>query len=135
MKELAQRLSKRQNESKKLPDLSFLIYANKALERFHYCGLPQAYAEFLKECNGFQGEGCCLYGIYPEQGNFNDIVNANRGSGDFSNKTRIILGENEFDYLIYDKAKEEYQIVDKNDKEVLEEYNDLEEAIIHILKL
>ena len=47
----------------------------------------------------------------------------------------IILGVNEMDYLGYNHKWQVYQIIDKDDFEVLEEYHELTAALNDILKI
>lgn len=111
-----------------------LIFAQRALNRLFIAPIPQEYIIFINLQNSFECSGCRLYGILPGNGNPLDIVNANLCAGLPDSNKKIVLGENEFDYLVFNYDCDAYQIVDKEDFEVLEEYTDLETALNHILK-
>lgn len=117
------------------PSAEEIIFAQRALTRFHIAALPAEYVSFLKDCNAVAAEGSCLFGILPAADNARDIVNANIAYNLPDKNFQIILGENEFDLLIYNHRTERYQIIDKEDLEVLEEYSELKKAICNILKI
>ncbi len=112
-----------------------LIFAQKALTKFGIGAMPADFVKILHHVNSLNLEGCRLFGVIPEPLNFMDIVNVNvvqklPDAGD-----KIILGDNEFDSLVYVHSKQCYQIIDKSDNEVLEEYKSIEPAIYDILKI
>ena len=117
------------------PTAEEIIFAQRALTRFHIAPLPAGYISFLKDCNSVAAEGSSLFGILPAPENPRDIVNANIAWRLPGAAFQIILGENEFDLLIYNHRAGCYQIIDKEDLEVLEEYSELEKAICNILKI
>ena len=112
-----------------------LIFAQKALTKFGIAAMPKAFVDLLHHINTLSLEGRHLFGIKPEPLNFMDIVNVNVFQKLASSVDNIILGDNEFDFLVYNQPHQKYLIVDKSDNKVLEEYSDLSSAIYNILKI
>ncbi len=135
LEKLAARLRNLSAANAPLPGKKDFIFAERALVRKNIPLLPPAYVDFLKNCNSFRGEGCALFGILPGTQNSLDIVNINFAAFLPPEKEVVILGENEFDFLVFCKTSGTYLIIDKEDLEVLEEYTELEKAICNILKL
>lgn len=121
----------------KAPELNAaeIIKCQKSLIKHEIAPLPEAYVEFLHHCNGLRYNGACLSSIYPEQTLFIDILSLNLLLHHPLHRDLIILGFNEFDYLAYNLKWQVYQIIDKDDLEVLEEYTELELALNHFLKI
>ena len=76
-----------------------------------------------------------LAGIYPENPEFPDLLRLNLRVRHPLCRDLIILGVNEMDYLGYNHKWQVYQIIDKDDFEVLEEYHELTAALNDILKI
>lgn len=112
-----------------------IILAQKELAQNRNAPLPKGFLEFLHRCNGISYDGAGIFGIAPEGRIFLDIVPANQMSPFSGCPELVILGCDEFDYLAYNAECRRYQIIDKEDLEVLEEYSDIEPAILHILKI
>ena len=112
-----------------------LIFAQKALTKFGIAAMPKDFIELLHHINTLSLEGRHLFGVKPEPLYFMDIVNVNVFQKLASAADNIILGDNEFDFLIYNQSRQSYLIVDKSDNKVLEEYSDLPSAIYNILKI
>ena len=63
-----------------------------------------------------------------------DIINVNILNKEKIKQEQLILADNEFDFLIFESKNKSYQIVDKQDLTVLEEYNTLEQGLNSIIK-
>lgn len=111
-----------------------LIYAQKTLLKFGFAEIPEEACNFLHHINGFTDEGCHIFGIIPEPLNFMDIINVNILNKEKLKQKQLILADNEFDFLIFDSKSKSYQIIDKQDLAVLEEYNNLEQGLNSIIK-
>ena len=111
-----------------------LIYAQKTLLKFGFAEIPEEVCNFLHQINGFAYEGCHIFGIIPEPLNFMDIINVNILNKEKLRQNQLILADNEFDFLIFNSKNKSYQIVDKQDLAVLEEYNNLEQGLNSIIK-
>lgn len=111
-----------------------LIYAQKTLLKFGFAEIPEEVCKFLHQINGFTYEGSHIFGIIPEPLNFMDIINVNILNKEKLKQDQLILADNEFDFLIFDNKSKSYQIVDKQDLAVLEEYNNLEQGLSSIIR-
>ena len=95
--------------------------------------LPSEFADFLKECNGVRGSGCEIYAVNPD-GPFSDILAENLLAG-MGGSGGVILGYNDFDFLVYDAENREYQLRDKDGMEISASYQDWEEVAAAVLPL
>lgn len=112
-----------------------IILCQKELTQNGNAMLPDAFLVILHSFNAVSYDGARIFGINPESKNFMDIVLANQMSPLAGKQNIVILGCDEFDYLAYNTETQTYQIIDKEDLEVLEEYSEIEPAIKHILKI
>ena len=97
--------------------------------------VPSEYISFIKEANGVKYNGASIYGVRTKKlDSFDDVVFNNLECNDDLDKL-LLLGDNEYDYLFYNKEIKEYQIVDKMDMEMLESYSELDDAIARILSI
>ena len=110
-----------------------LLNTQKKLHVENLPAIPQDFIAFLKEFNGLSYSDGNIYGVYPATTSCKDIYKQNISRPIDSDS--LILGHDIFDLLIYNNQNSLYQIVDSNDLEVLEEYTELEDAILHILKI
>ena len=95
--------------------------------------IPDDYVKFLHHFNGVCWDDSCAYGINPETGN-NDLLAANKNF--FSpQEGKIILGEDDFDFLAYNPQTQTYEIIDREDFSLLQSYTKLETALCCLLKL
>lgn len=111
------------------------ILYQKELMKHNFPKLPTSFIEFLHSCNAVSYDGAKVFGISPKHKNFLDIIKENSNNKLTQSQKMIVLGYDAFDYLAYNQEKSNYQIIDKQDLEVLEEYNDLELALLYILKI
>ncbi len=95
--------------------------------------LPDDFADFLKDCNGVRGSGCEIFAVNPE-GPFSDIIQENLRQN-MAGTGGLVLGYNDFDYLIYDAETGAYQICDKDDMENSAVYADWDSAAAALLPL
>lgn len=96
--------------------------------------LPTEFVSFLHLYNGINFNGGVICGIY-DYGNLQDISTLNHFVKHPLHKDLSFLGYDDFDYLAYNQKYNVYQIIDKSDLEVLEEYSDFSSAVQHILKI
>ena len=112
-----------------------IILAQKELIQNGNAAIPESFLQFLRRYNGISYDGARIFGIATEGRIFLDIVPANQMSPFSGQNNLIILGCDEFDYLANNTECQQYQIIDKEDLEVLEEHSEIEPAILHILKI
>lgn len=114
---------------------ALISQASQILAQHHIASIPSDYLHFLHFCNGLQYQDAWLLGIFEEHTQINDICRFNLQISHPLSKDIIFLGFDEFDLLGYNQKWNGYQIIDKDDFEVLEEYQDLETALNYILKI
>lgn len=112
-----------------------IIRCQKQLKQNNIAPVPDEYLQLLHFSNGLRGNGSLLAGIYPENPEFPDLLRLNLRVRHPLCRDLIILGVNEMDYLGYNHKWQVYQIIDKDDFEVLEEYHELTAALNDILKI
>lgn len=112
-----------------------IIRCQKQLKQNNIAPVPDEYLQLLRFSNGLRGNGSLLAGIYPENPEFPDLLRINLRVRHPLCRDLIILGVNEMDYLGYNHKWQVYQIIDKDDFEVLEEYHELTAALNDILKI
>lgn len=112
-----------------------IIRCQKQLKQNNIAPVPDEYLQLLRFSNRLRGNGSLLAGIYPENPEFPDLLRLNLRVRHPLCRDLIILGVNEMDYLGYNHKWQVYQIIDKDDFEVLEEYHELTAALNDILKI
>ena len=112
-----------------------IILCQKELTQNHNAMIPEDFLGLLHNFNAVAYDGAKIFGISPNGKIFMDIVLANQMSPLAGNPNIVVLGCDEFDYLAYNTETQTYQIIDKEDLEVLEEYSEIEPAVKHILKI
>ena len=112
-----------------------IIRCQKQLKQNNIAPVPDEYLQLLRFSNGLRGNGSLLAGIYPENPEFPDLLRLNLRVRHPLCRDLIILGVNEMDYLGYNHKWQVYQIIDKDDFEVLEEYHELTAALNDILNI
>ena len=112
-----------------------IIRCQKQLKQNNIAPVPDEYLQLLRFSNGLRGNGSLLAGIYPENPEFPDLLRLNLRVRHPLCRDLIILGVNEMDYLGYNHKWQVYQIIDKDDFEVLDEYHELTAALNDILKI
>lgn len=99
-----------------------LIVAQKVLFSMGLDGIPQSYKNFLKHYNGIKANGAYLFGATVDDEL--DIIDGNEQISK-PGKT-LLLGYNDFDLLVFNFLEKQYQIVDREDMEVLDSYPETE---------
>jgi hypothetical protein len=115
------------------PEAEDFIVAQKLLVNMGLDFIPNSYLDFLKHCNGAKSSGAYLFGASIDDEL--DIVDKNLQM--FKPFGTILLGCNDFDLLVYNYQKKEYQIVDREDMSVLDGYpeDNLENALMEIFNV
>lgn len=111
-----------------------VIRTQKELMRDGYPYIPEGYLKFLQIYNGVKGQDSALLGINPQRTEL-DLLEFNRTSNDTNDQ--VILGYDEFCYLVYNSSSQQYQIVDNDIASVVEEFatDELEYALNVILNV
>ncbi|MDR1694193.1 MAG: hypothetical protein LBR70_03255 [Lactobacillaceae bacterium] len=117
------------------PNSADIADTQRALVENKIATIPNSFIDFLESINGINYKGGEIFGINPPSNLAGDILDINLKQERFIKSKYIILGVDDFDYLVYNQEKSLYQIIDKSDLEVLEEYPEAERAISYILKV
>lgn len=99
-----------------------LITAQKVLFGMGLAGIPQTYTDFLRKYNGIKANGAYLFGATVD--NDLDIIDQNEQMP--KPDETLLLGYNDFDLLVFNFSNKQYQIVDREDMEVLDSYPETE---------
>lgn len=111
-----------------------IMTTQQILKQKKYASLPADVTEFLHTYNGISYNGGTVCGIYPHE-NYQNLLTLNQNTKHPLHKDLIFIGYDDFDYLAYNQKHHIYQIIDKADLEVLEEYQDFSDALQYILKI
>ena len=112
-----------------------IVSEQESLKNNGIAQIPQAYIDFLHLSNGLIYNGAMLFGIYSSEENLLNITTLNLEIHHPLCHDLILLGQNEMDYLGYNQKWKVYQIIDKDDFEVLDEYQNCIEALKDLLKI
>ena len=110
-----------------------LIVAQKLLVNSGLNFIPDSYIDFLKHYNGIKANGAYLFGATID--NDLDIVDKNEQM--IKPDGSLLLGYNDFDLLVYNYQNRCYQIIDRDDLNVLDSYkeNELDYALNQIFNV
>ena len=97
-----------------------LIVAQKILCKLGFSFIPKSYVDFLYLFNGIKANGAYLFGASVDDDL--DIVDKNKIMTKPENS--LLLGYNDFDLLVFNFSNQCYQIIDRDDFSVLDEYNE-----------
>lgn len=114
-------------------DVKDVILAQKNMVKKGYPFLPVGFLNFLQNYNGVSANDSAVLGIPPLADDGLNIIKFNR---EFNrDDSSVILGYDDFCFLVYNKPLNCYQLVDKSGDMVLEEFteDELEYALISIL--
>lgn len=111
-----------------------IIRTQQDLKINNIAAIPQDFTELLHQINTIEHDGCYLFGINPRS-YYLDIFAENEMINLPNKENLLILGYDDFDYLIYNQTKECYQIIDKDSIEVLQTFSNLTKAIKYLFKI
>lgn len=114
-------------------DIRNIMIAQSLLRQNGLPVFPEDFSELLGLYNGLFHEGASLWGIKPSNSIFFDIVEENLSLNPPSDL--LILGFDEWDYLVYNEDEEAYQLNDKNDFTMLYQSKDLAYILHRLLKI
>lgn len=97
--------------------------------------LPDEFFSWVKYVNGVKTDFAEVYAIDPQdEGGFTDAVRQNELLNRPDMAAVAVVGEDSFDYLVYDTQNRQYQMRDKGDDEILTRFSALKEALQFLLK-
>lgn len=109
---------------------------NMKLKQNNLPELPDGYADLLKIHNGFSNEDAKVFGVEIKNNNwYKDIADFNINYFHGNKADWLILGENDYFFLIYDSSQKKYFVSDRDDLE--EEYSetDFMQTINYLLRI
>lgn len=97
--------------------------------------LPKEFISFLKECNGLEGADSVILGIPPIKNERLNLLSFN-ALKEMPPKV-VILGYDDFCFLVYDADDNLYKLIDKEAKTVLENFEnkEWEDALLSIIHI
>jgi len=116
-------------------DVKNIILLQKKLSTEGLPIVPKSFLDVLHFSNGIAFDTSYILGIFPDNAAIRDIYEENIRLG--ADKSTLLLGLSDFDFFVYKPQIEKYQILDRNDLSVLEEYSEenIFNAIINFLKI
>ncbi|MBR6409298.1 MAG: hypothetical protein IKS23_03560 [Alphaproteobacteria bacterium] len=97
-----------------------VIEAQKELVKSGYPFLPLEFISFLKSYNGLRGEDSAILGVLPRDKGL-DIITFNEIHN--GSKDMVILGYDDFCFLVYDELQKDYVLVDRETGDELESFS------------
>ncbi|MBO7605015.1 MAG: hypothetical protein J6S61_00925 [Elusimicrobiaceae bacterium] len=96
-----------------------VIEAQKELVQSGFRLLPEEFIGLLKICNGIQSGAGAILGIGPKNKAL-DIVSFNKTYN--RSISKVILGYDDFAYLVYDFQQKKYILIDRGDGMELDDF-------------
>lgn len=112
-----------------------ILQYQKDLMKSNLPMLPQDFINLLHFANGISYNGAEIWAIFPNGENFKDIKKENLNRKLEADDNLLVLGTNDFDLIAYNKSENIYQIIDRQDNEVLDQSSNLAEMLSWILRL
>ena len=135
MQELINMISDDNEIGKNTPvDSGKLLVEKVYLKHKYKIELPEEFIEFLKNFNGLSADDAKILGIHPTSGFYKDIIEFNDTAILHDSADKIILGYDDFDYMVYNQSTKTYQMLEKLNNDLTDETPNLEEAIRYIIK-
>lgn len=92
--------------------------------------LPEEFYALTREINGIRSDSAELYALGKGKGGyFTDVAKANKKK---TASERIVLGETEFDYLVYLPAERHYELQDRICGNSIAIFETLAEALVYM---
>lgn len=95
--------------------------------------IPESYIDFLNKMNGFEFDGCILYGIKfkpHNKENIFDLFTYNEiWYETFDRKTYTFLGETNLCWYVYNKSNNKYHRLNIPSGDILSQYDTLDEML------
>ena len=107
----------------------------KGMVEAGFADLPEEYIKFCSHFNGVWTDGTQVYAIDPEEGFLEDVLAKNDDWIYATSQQQLVLGENDFDFLVYDAEEEVYFMLDKDYGKLGRRFEELEQAVAVLLGL
>ncbi len=118
-------------------DVHHNIDARKFLAEEGFAVFPDEFFSLVKYANGIRNDQAAIYAILPEEDDtgFADAVWVNDALNRQDRTTVAVLGETNFDYLVYDTKTKQYQLRDKESDDIINRFSSLSDAIKRIFAI
>lgn len=117
-------------------DVRKILDCKKHLEDENIAPIPDDYSLFIKYINGIYSDAIQVYGVSPETNKgFKDLLLKNEELDRADKYKVLVIGQNIFDWLVYDWEQKEYQTRDLSDGFVIERFPDIKTAFGYFLGL
>lgn len=121
-----------QNEPASVADIS---RARVALKLAKLPPLPEEYEQVLMSFNGLSNDGPLLLGVEENNNFFPNVVKYNKDFFKAAKADFLILGYDDFFYLIFDDNDKKYKIVDQDDFGEIIVSEDISTPLAYLLHL
>ncbi len=119
---------------KRIETQDIILYQRK-LKLNNFPCIPEDYIKFLHQYNSLAGDNFWLFGINPRKNSDMDIIFENIAINHPNKEQHLILGFDDVCYFSWNQQILSYQLIDKNDFEVLNNYQTCHEALNDFLGL
>ncbi len=134
MKNLAAVLDEYEDVEKGEPlDILLLPDYNKLLSLQKLPLVPDKWLALLKEFNGLWHDGAAILAVAPDGSVFGDILEYSLHDAPIPGV--LVLGYDEFEYLLYDETVHKYQFYDKAEGNITYQTAEAEAAAARLLKI
>lgn len=104
------------------------------ITKFESLKIPKSYIEFLNKMNGFEFDGCVLYGIgnneFEQNENVFDLFERNEIWHDtFDKEIYTFLGETNLCWYVYNKKTQKYNVLDLPSATLINECTTLDDML------
>jgi len=109
-----------------------IIGAQKELTHAGFPIIPEQFLLLLRQFNGIKGEDGAVLGISPKN-KLLDILVFNKAHN--ASAQKIILGYDDFAFLVFDSAEQKYFLIDRTDGTELDDFleSEFSSAVSNIL--
>lgn len=121
-----------QNESASVADIS---RARVALKLAKLPPLPEEYEQVLMSFNGLSNDGPLLLGVEENNNFFPNVVKYNKDFFKAAKADFLILGYDDFFYLIFDETDKKYKVVDQDDFGEIIVSDDISAPLAYLLRI
>ena len=112
-----------------------LSLARIALKKSDLPNLPEEYSQVLLKFNGLSNEGAVLLGVEKGNNFFPNVITYNQNFFKGTKTDFLILGYDNFYYLIFDEKDNKYKIVDQDDFEEITSSAEISDCLTYLMHI
>lgn len=114
---------------------SDIAMARVELKKSGLPNLPEEYSQVLLKFNGLSNEGAVLLGVEKGNNFFPSVVTYNQDFFKGAKTDFLILGYDNFYYLIFDEKDNKYKIVDQDDFEEITSSAEISDCLAYLMHI